>query len=208
MYLNILYKFFFFIFFCSVDLILRPITNVRYSYLDNKITKNIARNIVCLSHSVISIFLSFNYMLRKNNFNYSCMENYSCGYFIFDFVYILLYDKKSFVSCGYLYHHLVSMYILITGRDYYVYKFLFWAELSNIPSYFVYHFIEIKSENNVKLRKKIQSIVYISVRLPILGYLSFDVFNKVENKHPFYICFSIYIMGIIWSFILLNDKKN
>jgi hypothetical protein len=204
---NILYKIFFYNFFSFFDSKMREIMYIRYTHLDNKITKKIARNFVCLFHAVVSVLLSFNYMIRNNNFNYSFMENYSCGYFIFDFIYILLYDKKSIVSCAYLYHHLASIYILIIGRDYYVYKILFWAEISNIPSYFVYHYIKTKSEDNVKLWKNIQKIVYIIVRMPILGYLSFDIFNKVENKYPIYICFPVYIMGIIWSFMLLNDKN-
>lgn len=206
MKLNISMKFFFFIIFNYIDYQLNIELKSIHLNFDKDVLRKLSRNWTCFIHAICSILFSLNFMLDKNDDNYSLMENVSCGYFLFDFIYIIRYDKITILSYAYLYHHIASIYILLTGREYYVYKILFWAELSNIPSYIVYHHLKIK-DNSVLFWKNIQKMMYIIIRIPVLGYLTFDIIQKVDNKYPIYFCLPVYLMGIIWSLILLNDKK-
>lgn len=203
--LSILYKILFYYLFNCLDIQFRFIASLRYNNLNIKTTNKMARNWVSLFHAFTAVITSLNYYFNQNSFNYWLMENFSSGYFLFDFLYIIIYDKISIISYAYLYHHLASIYILINGREYDVYRILLFAEISNLPSYFVYHNIKIKNELNTIFWKKMQKIFYIIIRLPILGYLTYDISNSVEDKTPIYICFPVYIMGIIWSIILLSN---
>lgn len=202
---SILYKILFFYFFYFIDIKLRYITSIRYKNFGKRITNKMARNWVSFFHAFTAVITSFNYYCNQNSLNYWLMENFSSGYFIFDFLYIINYDKISMISYAYLYHHLASIYILINGRDYDVYRILLFAELSNLPSYFVYHNIKIKDDIKILFWKRIQKIFYVIIRLPVLGYLTYDISNNVEDQTPIYICFPVYIMGIIWSIILFTS---
>ena len=114
---------------------------------------------------------------------------------------------SNFLRLLFIYHHLSSVYILSYEPDCLVYKIIFWAEISNIPSYIVYHLIKTKpSSETLKKWKIIQKIVYTIVRIPILGYHSYYIYLSVEDKTPFFIGFPVYLMGIIWTlFIVVNN---
>ena len=205
--MNISAKILFFLFFNYIDnQLFHFISAFNLQFRNGSINTKLSRNWTCFFHAFISVILALNVILNKNDSNYSLLENFSSGYFLFDFVYILRYDKKSLATYAYLYHHLVSIYILIKGKDYCMEQILFWAELSNIPSYFVYHLLKT-NDNRVIIWKKIQKVMYMIIRIPVLGYLSFDILNNVEDKIPVYFCLPVYLMGIIWSFLLLNDNK-
>ena len=87
---------------------------------------------------------------------------------------------------------------------------MFWAELSNLPSYVVYYLLKMKQrEQNaqrlvaltkyVKIAKWIQFALYSSIRIPYFGYLTYKTITEVEDKKPIFIVLPVYIMGIIWT---------
>ena len=80
---------------------------------------------------------------------------------------------------------------------------MFLAELSNIPSYFVYYYLKnSKNTKKIKFLKMLQFYVYTFIRLPILSYYSYDVLKNAENKRPAFIVLPVYFMGLIWSYNL------
>ena len=195
-------KIFSFLFFNYLDnQLFHFISSFKLQFINDSVNKKLSRNWTCFFHAFISVLLSLNVILDQNSSNYLLLENFSSGYFLYDSVYIMIYDKKSLSSYLYLYHHLVSIYIIVKGKEYFIEQILFWAELSNIPSYFVYHFLKMNDNRSI-IWKKIQQIMYIVIRIPILGYLSINIFNNVEDKLPVYFCLPVYLMGIIYLTII------
>lgn len=87
---------------------------------------------------------------------------------------------------------------------------LFWAELSNIPSYFVYYYH--KTKKNPKLLKKLkltQFLIYSFIRTPVLTYLLASFVKENINKHNNTInvdviknilpTVPVYFMGLYWT---------
>lgn len=170
-------------------------------------SSKISRNYIALSHAISAFVLTGLYQITYVKILYDVMSIISTGYFLFDLYYIICYENINFLRLLFIYHHLSSVYILSYNPDCLVYKIIFWAEISNIPTYIVYHLIKTKpSSRTLKRWKSIQKIVYTIVRIPILGYFSHDIYLNTEDKTPFFIGFPVYLMGIIWTlFILVSD---
>ena len=80
---------------------------------------------------------------------------------------------------------------------------MFWAELSNIPSYFVYYYLKTgKNTKKLKILKKLQCYVYSFIRLPLLSYYAYDVIKNADNTIPVLTTLPVYFMGLIWSYNL------
>ncbi len=173
-----------------------------------KLTRaKLSRNITCFTHACVSLFLSGYYQFSFHPDLFYLMTTVSSGYFLFDFFYILKYDPITTFNMVFLYHHLVALYILNKGPEYQIYKILFWAELSNIPMYIVYHYLKTDPQGQkVQIWKQIQKYSYLIIRIPILGYYSYQAYFLSDDKIPFYICLPVYLMGIAWSAILFNQK--
>jgi len=167
----------------------------------------ISRNYVALSHAITAFTLTGLYQIVHLKFLYEMMSILSTGYFLFDLYYIISFENINFLRLLFIYHHLSSIYILTYEPDCLVYKIIFWAEISNIPTYIVYHLIKTKpTSETLKRWKTIQKIVYTIVRIPILGYYSHYIYLNIEDKTPFFIGFPVYLMGIIWTlFILVSN---
>ncbi len=173
-----------------------------------QIPAKISRNMTCFSHACLSLFLSAYYQMSYHPSLFYLMTGVSSGYFLFDLYYIIKYDPITTLNMVFLYHHLVSLYILNKGPEYQIYKILFWAELSNIPMYIVYHYLKTDPHGlQVQIWKQIQKYSYLTIRIPILGYYTYQSYFLVDDKIPFYVCLPVYLMGIAWSIILFNKKK-
>ena len=65
------------------------------------------------------------------------------------------------------YHHIVVIYSLLLDSLYFQAFTLFFTELSNIPSYFVYHGIK-KGYKDLTFWKTLQKELYGPIRVPAL----------------------------------------
>ena len=107
-----------------------------------------------------------------------------------------------------IHHHLSTVnYLRNTNIVYRVPEVLFWAELSNIPSYLVYNMMkQTKNEKQIKTLKKLQFYVYSFIRVPLITKLLYETLNsdKIENKTSLYMILPIYVMGLVWTKKLWN----
>ena len=197
-----IYKLIPLLFFCMNDFFLTKKIKKNSDPLYQKNTSKIARNIVCLIHSLITINIIIGYTFFKLPSLISLMSTFSSGYFLFDFFYILLFDKLDLQRILYLYHHCVAFYslnhheMILTS----FYKAFFWAEISNIPTYVVYHFLKTQPNSPMISKvKKIQKYTYLICRIPIMSYYAYVIYYETQNKQLYYISSTVYLMGIFWS---------
>lgn len=170
-----------------------------------KYTIGMSQNGVSTTHAIGAISLSFIYYLIENRNIYNILANFSTGYFTFDFLCCLFNMKNSILKYAYLYHHIASIYICNILPKYGAPSILFWAELSNIPTYIVYYYIKNRNRNSVFFWKYIQLITYLIIRIPILGYLLYKkIIFLQDEKYKIYPVLPVYIMGLIWSIKLLK----
>tara|TARA_B100000424_G_C22698524_1_gene381189 strand:+ start:85 stop:408 length:324 start_codon:yes stop_codon:yes gene_type:complete len=95
-------------------------------------------------------------------------------------------------------------------------QLIFYGELSNLPSYVVYHFMHTDSQDVctdiiVKMFKKIQKVVYGVIRIPIMTSILINLINTLDFNDPeilkmFAITSPVYLMGLVWSFKLIINK--
>lgn len=185
-------------------------------YLTHQINKykpmNISRNYVSALHATGALVASGVSMYN----NYSSETVYaariwSCGYFIYDSICMLKYDKHNLLRSAYLYHHFASVYVLqFDPRKYYGLHAIFWGELSNLPSYLVYHYLKTNPESaKLVLYKQLQKYMYSFIRLPVVGYYLYKAYygNVEGERGPVKAVIPVYLMGLIWSYKLLNNNK-
>lgn len=171
------------------------------------ITNKISRNLTGLIHALVTLCLSGYYQLIPNKEVYFLMTTISSGYFIFDLWFIYKYDPKTFRNILFIYHHLISLFILKKGPELLMHKILFWAEISNVPIYIVYHYLKTDPKGrNLIIWKQIQKYVYLIARVPILGYYIYQIYFLLDNKYPFYMSFPVYILGVFWCISLFSSK--
>lgn len=116
---------------------------------------------------------------------------------------MLRYKNLNFFYYCMIYHHMVSIYGFSIPEDYYQIEMLFWAELSNLPSYFVYNAIK-RERKNLKKIKRIQLFFYGIIRVFVIGYyLYLNYFYSIDLK-IFYLMIPIYLMGLGWISIMFS----
>ena len=104
-------------------------------------------NITSAIHATISTVLNLWYLYFGGKSIHELANVVSTGYYLVDMTFILLKQRGlSVMSIGYMYHHLATIYFI----HYYpkinmAVKVMFLAELSNIPTYFVYHYLHSKN---------------------------------------------------------------
>ena len=169
--------------------------------------KKIATNNTSYFHAITAVAISGNYLLNSTQSNYDILQNYSSGYFIYDIISILSNWKFNAINVCYIYHHFASIYLLHQDRiKYNPALVVFCAEISNIPMYYVYHYLHNK-DNLVKLKfwKNMQKILYCSIRIPIMSKLLYDNLNQTGNKNVSIVIFPVYLMGLIWSYKVVKQ---
>ena len=157
-----------------------------------------ANNFTALFHAIGTSGLTISYLFLspKNESLYYVFKTFSTGYFLYDIGFCAKHMKGLLKYC-YLYHHMASMYY-INSNPLYSAEGVGLAELSNIPSYFVYYLLKTKNPN-VKLMRKIQFMTYSLVRLPLLSYYLYLSYKNSRNKMPVFAMIPVYIMGLIWT---------
>ena len=172
---------------------------------------------VASTHALVSVFLNGMYMLLGNDMLGLISLYWSFGYFAFDVYYIIYYEKINLLRSVYLYHHFASMYMISYNHLIPVSnQLIFYGELSNLPSYVVYHFMHTDSQDVctdiiAKMFKKIQKIVYGVIRIPVMTSILINLintldFNNSEILKLFAITSPVYVMGLVWSFKLIINK--
>ncbi len=162
-------------------------------------SRPLANNFTALAHASGATILAGLY-LCGNGALWGPLVDFSTGYFLYDFLQILMHGKRNRTNAAYLYHHLASIYII--GQDPEIYRggeILFWGELSNLPMYYVYYLIKTNNQSKVLFWKKTQAIVYSCIRLPVLGWLGYKTIPNVADKTPFYVVTPVYFLGMYWS---------
>ena len=177
-------------------------------YLNKYMPRNIANNYTAFFHAIGSVYFGASYFINPNDRVYYFMTKFSTGYFLYDTLHILKYKKLNFLNICYIYHHLSTVnYLRNTKMVYRAPEVLFWAELSNIPSYLVYNMMkQTKNEKQIKMLKKLQFYVYSFIRVPLITKLLYETLNsdKIENKTSIYMILPIYVMGLVWTKKLWN----
>lgn len=125
---------------------------------------------------------------------------YSSGYFIYDSLYIVKHQKFNLVNFVLLYHHVSGINLLMDDEiKHYTFKMLLFAEISNLPSCFVYYLIKTKNKTFLQFMKKIQFALYSFFRIPFIGYYMTSAFKKFPYNKNLYISLPIYFMGLVWT---------
>ena len=195
-----------------------------YSLLENEIniyfpnkSKKIKNNFLAGIHILNIFLLSFIYYVSSYNiFVKKIILFNSCSYFYYDALTFVKTRSFSFSDIVLIYHHLVvGLYFLNKEINSNWYSLLLYAELSNIPGIFVYHYIQLKKkgENHVfklKILKTIQLYVYIFIRCVIMFYYMFNEIKMVyysdnSGNLYFYSLVSLFFMGIVWSYHLYKN---
>ena len=114
----------------------------------------LSRNLASATHAIGTVALAGSCLLvnkKQFEFMYSLVKIFSTGYFLFDSHYILQYEKLTPTRLAWLYHHIAIIYYIHQNPLVYNgHKLLFWGELSNIPTYFVYHYLQKKMIASIK----------------------------------------------------------
>ena len=171
--------------------------------LDKFMERNMSNNFTAYFHASTVATLSFTQLMTEDKLLYYLLKKFSTGYFLYDLRQILKYNKLSLMNAAYLYHHLASIYFLHNAPADMGSQVMFWSELSNIPSYFVYFLMKQKNKNGEKLRllEKIQFYLFLIIRFPILTYMAYDTVKAGKEK-PVYPIIPIYLMGLVWTYKL------
>jgi hypothetical protein len=184
--------------------------NSQYSqYSQNSIiNQKRSKNLVCFIHNISSIILSF---LKINNvFDNDLLVYWSSSYFIWDINMILKSNQK---SISYIYHHLITIWLLFSIHKFNFLLFVFYlGEISNFWNYIVYDLYKINfDENKLLIIKKIQVLWLIYFRGILFSHYIYNYYgeSKQQNHYLTYNLIVIYLLGIIWfSNILIGVLKQ
>jgi hypothetical protein len=170
----------------------------------------VQRNILSFLNAAGTLGFGIIYLYTQNIFFFNLAVLYPVTYYIYD-TYIIL-NNKYFIDYGYLYHHVITLYFLKTlykanmDLRFILLKILIFAELSNLPIYWVYHLIKTEDHNKqnyytqlIKF-KKIEIGWYILIRIIYFSYLIYNNYNSIDNLLLKNLSLTIYLLGIFWCF--------
>ena len=184
--------------------------NILHKQLTSKYDSKMSNNFTAMVHAIGSTILAGRYITNKTSENYNTLTSYSSAYFLYDMLFILKYWHGRSLDYAYVYHHFASLYLMHQDPlKYYGGHILFFGELSNIPSYFVYYYQKQKNkESLVKKLKWAQFILYSGIRIPIMTKILNDAYENSKQEGgsilPFLIGAPVYLMGLIWTKKLFN----
>jgi hypothetical protein len=112
--------------------------NVLNRILEKYQTKKLAMNSTALIHATSTVLI-------RILGNHNLMRMNTGGYFLFDMLYLLRNRKMNLLHGMYMYHHTaVIYYMTLNHKQYNWVNNVCIAELSNIPTYFVYYYLKKK----------------------------------------------------------------
>lgn len=169
--------------------------NLSNQFLKKKFSKKQSENMISGIHALFSLYFSG----RNDIYN---LRWFSTAYFLHDFIQMFFSKKLNLMKLAYMYHHLSGIYILsCDSTEVPVREIMFWAELSNLPSYPLYYLLHRSNSNNnlIDFFRTLQKFLYTSIRIPILtqGFIRYLIYRKT-NKHLLALG-PVYLMGLIWG---------
>jgi hypothetical protein len=177
--------------------------NLYKSILKDSKIKNksmMSNNFISLTHASISSILALTHIVTENSNLYYILRCYSTGYFLYDIIYSIK-EQPYPLNIGFTYHHIATiLYLYQNPKIYRTDEILFFAELSNIPSYFVYYLLKTnKQSKHLKLMKKIQFIFYSFIRVFLTSYYLYKTMSIKKDKSIVYGIIPLYFMSLHWA---------
>jgi hypothetical protein len=174
----------------------------------------LTRNFIGFIDAFLCCMYSLLWVIYNNDGYYQLSIIIPITYYIWDSYLIII--NKLHKENPYLYHHLVSIWVLTSLTDSIstfssiMYSPLIFAELSNLPLYVTYYVIKSypKLENNKPninniyiqlVTKTIQLFIYFVIRIGVFSYVIYTKFHILDINLLLKTCiFSIYLLGCIW----------
>ena len=175
-----------------------------------KLSAKQADNIVSGIHATATTLALFEYFYDPTNKNFNSIRSFSTAYFLYDIGQILSYSKFNIMQLSYLYHHLAAIYMLhIPKHIIPVGEILLLGELSNLPTYPLYHYLHTKTANKNKIAflRLLQKFMYVGIRVPIMTQMLIQFLRKpyAPTKKIAYPIFPVWLMGMVWSFKIISQ---
>lgn len=185
---------------------------VSLGYLLNlKYNKKLSSNYVSFTHASGAVLLASMYKLYQKEYFYHFLKLWSSGYFAADSLAMMKDGKFDILHFAYLYHHMATTYILHQNPSLYMgTDLMLWGELSNIPTYFVYHYLHTKtiSPKGLLFWSWIQKYIYTCIRGPLIGIIAVRMWKKASDKKPIMVISPIYLMGLIWAAKIVRKNHS
>lgn len=183
--------------------ILWPILNKIVSFNTIYTNPKIINNFLSVIHSVGFVSINAIYILTKEtNLLYTCIL-FSASYFVWDGYYSFIkFDKPNYI---WIIHHIGSLIILdhiYNLLEYTTYPLILHcftlAEVSNLPTYYIYHRLKTLELTNITTYKIYQIIWFSYFRIWVFSNYIVDTFYLYG---PFINCilYMFYFMGIYWT---------
>jgi len=161
-------------------------------------------------HIISSLILNTIALYNDSQLFYSLSKMNTMGYFINDALCILKYNKRNIYNYVIFYHHIVGTFFLMTtDRESFSLVLIFIAEISNVPTYFIYNYLHTSESSKIKINlcKRLQLMIYCPIRLffmPYYGYLEYGVEKDIKAKIGAYLTIPLILMGYMYSYVLFK----
>lgn len=161
-------------------------------------------------HIISSITLTSIALYYDSPLFYALSKTNTLGYFINDALCILKYKERNFYNYVIFYHHVSGcMFLMTTGRESYSLVLTLVAEISNIPTYFIYNYLHTSESSKIKINlcKRLQLLIYCFIRLflvPYFGYLEFYLEKDLISTIGAYSTIPLVFMGFMYSYVLFK----
>jgi hypothetical protein len=187
---------------------------ILFAFLYNAIFQNlsifyetkIAQNFTSAIHLVICLVLNLIFYMTNNLWIYHLASIMTIGHYLFDIFYLLFFKQMSLMTAALIYHHVATMiYVQYNPYLYLGHIVLIFAEISNIPALFIYHYLKLDPKSKkLNFWLTMQKIVYIGIRIPVFTYLVYKIWIQTHDILAVCICGPVFLMGIIWSMKLIK----
>jgi len=170
------------------------------------VEKKLARNASALTHATGAVALNALHIIYPTTRLFTTCTVWSTGYFLYDTYFMVRYTQINALRVAFIYHHMAAIYLIGHPPNlYYGDQILFLGELSNIPSYFVYHYLHT-DPTSTKLAwwLLMQKLIYAGIRVPVLTWVTVNAFRNAPNKFPILVASPVYLMGLAWTAKLLT----
>ena len=138
--------------------------------------------------------------------NHNLVRMNTGGYFLFDMLYLLRNRKMNLLHGLYMYHHMAVMYYMsLNHREYNWVNNVAIAELSNIPTYFVYYYLKKNMKNELSYWKPIQKYWYGFFRMPLATMMTYYEINNKKRFITLLPMIPVYFMGLIWAGVIIKN---
>ena len=152
-----------------------------------------------------------------NDYPYLMYTN--TGYFGFDILYIITSVNKGIFHCAVMYHHIFAIAVMyLSPYQYHGYIMIYIGEISNLVSFFTYHYLQRKDTLNtqglewLQFFKRLQRYWYGVFRVGVMTALLVILYGFAPPGHygyaPYHFALPIYLMGLIWTLLLWRKKRD